>query len=129
MRILVPVTLFGWIPIILIVFAILPHRRAVLATSIFAWLFLPLAGYKVPWLPGFRTTRPTSVFTTRQGGDQVETISNPWTGVLPSSPGNPSARVLQPAGQADAPTRTTILRDEARGHSSIDTTVTAPYRQ
>src|SRR4051812_36160741 len=53
MLLLIPITLFGWIPVILIIFSTLPPRRAVIVAFIGAWLFLPYAGYNVPGLPDY----------------------------------------------------------------------------
>jgi hypothetical protein len=53
MFILIPIMLFGWIPVVLLLFAILPPRRAVIISFVFAWLFLPLAGYGIPGLPDY----------------------------------------------------------------------------
>jgi hypothetical protein len=61
MSILVPITLFGWIPVILLVFALLPPRRAVLTAFLFAWLFLPLAGYQIQGLPDYTKRSATSL--------------------------------------------------------------------
>lgn len=43
----VPIALFGWIPVVLALFMQLPARRAVLASFLLAWLFLPIASYKL----------------------------------------------------------------------------------
>src|SRR3954468_7155501 len=53
MGFLVPLSLFGWIPFVLALFALLPPRRAVISAFLIAWLFLPMAGYKVPSLPDY----------------------------------------------------------------------------
>ena len=53
MTILVPVALFGWIPLILMVFSVLPPRRAVIVAFIGAWLFLPMAGYQLSGFPDY----------------------------------------------------------------------------
>jgi hypothetical protein len=53
MGFLVPLTLFGWIPFVLFLFLILPPRRAVIASFLIAWLFLPMAGYKVGGMPDY----------------------------------------------------------------------------
>lgn len=58
--ILVPITLFGWIPLILLLFLLLPPRRAVIVAFIGAWLFLPMAGYSITGLPDFTKTTATS---------------------------------------------------------------------
>ena len=41
MMALVPVALIGWIPFVLLLFAVLPARRAAVATLMIGWLFLP----------------------------------------------------------------------------------------
>ena len=51
MTILVPIALFGWIPVVLMIFSLLPPRRAVIAAFISAWLFLPMAGYSDSGVP------------------------------------------------------------------------------
>jgi hypothetical protein len=53
MSILVPIMMFGWIPIILFLFTKFPPRRAVIISFIFAWLFLPNAAYPIPGLPDY----------------------------------------------------------------------------
>jgi hypothetical protein len=45
--------MFGWIPVVLYLFAVLPARRAVLAAFVVGWLFLPWATYKIPQLPAY----------------------------------------------------------------------------
>ncbi len=45
--------LIGWIPAVLVLFAVLPPRRAVLAGFIAAWLFLPNYGYAIAGLPNY----------------------------------------------------------------------------
>ena len=46
--------MFGWIPVVVMLFAVLPPRRAVLAAFLVAWLFLPEAtGYKIPMVPTY----------------------------------------------------------------------------
>src|SRR5438270_701411 len=61
MGILVPITLFGWIPVVLLLFAVLPPRRAVILAFIGAWLFLPMAGYKIPGIPDYSKTSATAM--------------------------------------------------------------------
>jgi len=51
MTFLVPVSLFSWPAIVLLLFALLPPRRAVIASMLTAWLFLPMAGYTLPGVP------------------------------------------------------------------------------
>jgi hypothetical protein len=61
MAVLVPLTLFGYIPFVLFLFVVLPPRRAVVWSFLIAWLFLPMAGYKVPALPDY-TKMSATVF-------------------------------------------------------------------
>ena len=60
MTILVPVALFGWIPLILLLFLLATPRRAVIVAFIGAWLFLPMASYAVLALPDFTKMTATS---------------------------------------------------------------------
>jgi len=52
-QILVPITLITWIPLCLILFAMLPRRQAVLIGIIGAWLFLPPSGIAIAGLPDY----------------------------------------------------------------------------
>lgn len=61
MTILVPIALFGWIPVVLLLFAVLPPRRAVLVAFVAAWLFLPMAGYELQGMPNFTKMSATSL--------------------------------------------------------------------
>ena len=61
-NICVPLAMFGWIPVVLIIFVVLPPRRAVIASFLFAWLFLPMASFNLPALP------PYSKVTAVSGG-------------------------------------------------------------
>jgi tetratricopeptide (TPR) repeat protein len=45
--------LWSWIPIALLLFAILPPRKAVLVSSIAGWLFLPNLSFDIPGLPDY----------------------------------------------------------------------------
>ena len=45
--------LFGWIPVVLLLFVILPRRRAVITAFLMGWLFLPVMGYPIEGLPDF----------------------------------------------------------------------------
>ncbi|HEY1685662.1 MAG TPA: hypothetical protein VGG19_12920 [Tepidisphaeraceae bacterium] len=47
MNILVPITMFGWIPIVVVMFAAMPPRRATLISLLGAWMFLPMASIKL----------------------------------------------------------------------------------
>ncbi|MEA2735303.1 MAG: hypothetical protein QOE14_1754 [Humisphaera sp.] len=60
MGFLVPVTLFGWIPFVILLFILLPPRRAVIAAFLLAWLFLPMAGYGVKGLPDYTKMSATT---------------------------------------------------------------------
>lgn len=53
MSALVPITLFGWIPLVIISFTVLPPRRAVIAAYLIGWLFLPVVTYDLPGLPDY----------------------------------------------------------------------------
>ncbi len=53
MQALVPIMLFGWIPVSIVLFGLLPARRAALVSVIGGMLFLPVAAYDVPWLPEY----------------------------------------------------------------------------
>ena len=61
MNILCYIALFGWIPVILLLFAALPSRRAVVVASISAWLFLPVAQFPLPGLPDYTKVSATTV--------------------------------------------------------------------
>jgi hypothetical protein len=45
--------LFGWPVAALLLFMVMRPRRAVIATILLAWLFLPIAWYKLPGLPAY----------------------------------------------------------------------------
>ena len=45
--------LFLWLPIVVVIFAIFPPRRAAIAAYVFAWLALPNVGYSLPGLPNY----------------------------------------------------------------------------
>lgn len=53
MTILVPITLFGWVPCVMLLFLWLPPRRAVIAAFIGGWLFLPAATFHLPGIPDY----------------------------------------------------------------------------
>ncbi len=60
MSIFVPVALFSWPLVVLVLFSTVPARRAVITAFLFAWLFLPVAAYEVPGLPDYTKTSATS---------------------------------------------------------------------
>lgn len=47
MTVMVPIAMFGWIPVVMLLFVLLPPRRAVIAAFIGGWLFLPWKGYPI----------------------------------------------------------------------------------
>jgi hypothetical protein len=53
MTILVPITLFGWVPCVLLLFLWLPPRRAVITAFMGGWLFLPAATFQLPGIPDY----------------------------------------------------------------------------
>lgn len=62
MSILVPIALFGWVPTVLLLFALLPGRQAMITAFLAAWLFLPVAGYEIPGpLPTYNKMTATSM--------------------------------------------------------------------
>ncbi len=58
---LVSLALYGWIPVVLFLFAILPSRRALVVAFLLAWLFLPVAGIRFQGLPDYTKMSATSV--------------------------------------------------------------------
>lgn len=61
MTVLVPLALFGWIPVVVGLFIFLPPQRAVVAAFVIAWLFLPMAHYEIHGLPDYSKTSATSI--------------------------------------------------------------------
>ena len=57
---LVPLTMFGWFPFSLALFNRFPPRRAIIASFILAWLFLPIASYAFPGIPDLTKFSATS---------------------------------------------------------------------
>lgn len=45
--------MFGWIPAVLLLFAVFPPRTAVIAAFVGAWMFLPVARYEFSGLPEY----------------------------------------------------------------------------
>jgi hypothetical protein len=58
---LVAIMLIGWFPIVCVLFALLPARRAVIAGFIFAWLFLPITEYQIRYFPEYNKMSATSM--------------------------------------------------------------------
>ena len=46
-------TMFGWVPLTVGLFLVMPPKRAVLWAFFLSWLFLPMAKYELPMLPDF----------------------------------------------------------------------------
>lgn len=62
MTFLVPLVMFAWVPVVLVVFATMRVKhRAVIAAYLIAWLFLPMAGYPIPGLPDYTKMNATSM--------------------------------------------------------------------
>jgi tetratricopeptide (TPR) repeat protein len=53
MNLLAQSALFLWIPMVVVIFACLPPKRAVVTGYVFAWLYLPNVGYGLPGLPDY----------------------------------------------------------------------------
>jgi tetratricopeptide (TPR) repeat protein len=53
--------LFLWLPTVVVIFACLPPRRAVIVSYVFAWLALPNVAFNVPGLPDFTKMSATVV--------------------------------------------------------------------
>jgi len=60
-NIMVPVAMFGWIPIVLILFSRLKARTAASVAFVAGWMFLPVAAFKLPALPDYTKTTATCV--------------------------------------------------------------------
>jgi len=58
---LVPITLFGWLPLVITSFLFLPPRKAVITAYITAWLFLPVASFDVPGFVDYDKTTATNI--------------------------------------------------------------------
>ena len=50
---LVPIVMFGWIPVVFGIFTKFEPRRAVIVAFLSAWMFLPIAQYPLPGLPDY----------------------------------------------------------------------------
>jgi hypothetical protein len=54
MNVFTHIALLGWIPVMLVIFAALPPRRATITSFLAAWMFLPeRAGYAIQGLPDY----------------------------------------------------------------------------
>jgi hypothetical protein len=56
---MVPIAMFGWIPLAISLFAVMKVRYAIIAAYLIGWLFLPQAQYPIAGLPDY--TRMTAV--------------------------------------------------------------------
>jgi hypothetical protein len=61
MSFVVPFVLIGWAPLVMLMFGILPARRAVILAFVMAWMFLPVAGYKFAGFPQYDKMSATSL--------------------------------------------------------------------
>ena len=61
MSVLGHIVLIGWAPVALVLFALLPPRRAVITAYLVAWLFLPMAGYGFVGWPDYTKVTATSL--------------------------------------------------------------------
>jgi hypothetical protein len=52
----VPIAMFGWIPLVLLLFARFPARRAAFIGFLAGWMFLPVATYPIHGLPDYTKT-------------------------------------------------------------------------
>jgi hypothetical protein len=74
--------LFAWVPTVLLLFAALPPRRAVIAAFIGGWLFLPVFGIDIVGLPPFSKVS-ASAYSVLLGailfdGERLLTIRPKW---------------------------------------------------
>ncbi len=60
-NIFVPLALFGWIPAVVVLFLLFPYRRAVVASFLLAWMFLPMYEYEIQGLPDYSKSSATCV--------------------------------------------------------------------
>lgn len=61
MNAIVNIVMIGWIPALILLFTLLPARRAVVTAAVAAWLFLPVASFPLPGLPDYTKTSATAV--------------------------------------------------------------------
>ncbi len=61
MSILVPIALFGWLPVVMLMYSMMPPRRAAILATALAWMFLPVAGYKVEGVPPYDKMNATNL--------------------------------------------------------------------
>ena len=58
---LVPITMFGWIPVVLGIFIKFKPRTAVIIAFLSAWMFLPIVEYPLPGLPDYTKMSATCI--------------------------------------------------------------------
>jgi len=58
---MVAIALFGWIPLVMILFRRLDPRLAVTVAFVGGWMFLPVAGFKVQGLPAYNKMTATCI--------------------------------------------------------------------
>ena len=58
---LVPLVMFGWIPVVMALFRILPPRRALVVAYVGGFLFLPNYAFDLPGLPEYSKTTAISL--------------------------------------------------------------------
>lgn len=58
---MVPIAMFGWIPIVILLFKKFEARLAVVIAFVSGWMFLPVAFFKFPVLPDYTKTTATCV--------------------------------------------------------------------
>ncbi|MEM6472645.1 MAG: O-antigen ligase domain-containing protein [Planctomycetota bacterium] len=61
MTLLVPLALFGWIPVVLMLYSLLPAKLATGIAFAAGWCFLPMASYPLPGLPDYSKMFATSI--------------------------------------------------------------------
>jgi tetratricopeptide (TPR) repeat protein len=61
MFILAVAVMILWFPIVLLLFAVMPPRRAVIVASLTAWLFLPTLSFNLPGIPDYTKTSATTM--------------------------------------------------------------------
>ncbi|NTV97881.1 MAG: hypothetical protein HGA70_01785, partial [Chlorobiaceae bacterium] len=55
-NIMVPVAMFGWIPVVILLFKKLEPRLAASVAFVAGWMFLPIAAINLPGLPDYTKT-------------------------------------------------------------------------
>jgi hypothetical protein len=60
-NIMVAVALFGWIPLVMLLFRRFEARLAVAVAFVGGWMFLPVAGFKVPGIPAYNKMTATCI--------------------------------------------------------------------